>query len=247
MNKVSWLLGVLLLLLAASQSEGSAATISGVAQISDGDTVVVGRSKIRLVGIDAPETDQVCVGSSGATYRCGIASRHALIEIIGSHLLTCQGQETDRYGRHLMVCHAGGININAEMVRQGWALAFRRYSTSYVTHEEVARSREAGMWSGAFVAPWDWRGRNLQTTILGARHVPIHAQSQLVPQPYAAESAQTGCRIKGNINKKKQRIYHVPGQRDYERTKISVEQGERWFCTEAEARAAGWRRARSAN
>ena len=131
------------------------------------------------------------------------------------------------------------------MVAGGWALAFRRYSDIYVGQEKAARASQAGMWSGAFIAPWDWRGRSPQTKILGASSVPINAQQHLLPKPVASAIPTTGCRIKGNISRNGKRIYHVPGQKDYDKTKITESQGERWFCTEKEAQAAGWRRARN--
>jgi endonuclease YncB( thermonuclease family) len=223
----------------------SAASIAGAAKITDGDTVKIGGTNIRLNGIDAPETDQVCLDSSGMNYRCGIAARNALINLIGRKILTCSGREVDVYGRRIMTCFVGDIDINEAMVAEGWALAFRRYSNVYVHQEREAKRRKSGLWSGAFIAPWDWRKRDQQTEILGALTVPLDAQKRLVPLPFESSSASTGCEIKGNISRKGVRIYHTPGQRDYDRTRITEGKGERWFCTEAEARAAGWRRARN--
>src|SRR5262249_15966539 len=87
---------------------------------------------------------------------------------------------TDRYGRTLAVCSVEGDDLNAWMVREGWALAFVRYSTAYVKEEEKAHSAERGLWRGAFIAPWDWRHRDKGTTILGPLFVPITAQKQLL-------------------------------------------------------------------
>jgi len=117
--------------------------------------------------------------------------------------------------------------------------------TIYVGEEKAARTKQAGLWSGAFIAPWDWRQRGPQTEILGALSVPINAQQHLLPQPVASAIPTTGCQIKGNISRNGNRIYHVPGQKDYDKTRITESQGERWFCTEDEAQAAGWRRARN--
>ena len=75
--------------------------------------------------------------------------------------------------------------------------------------------------------------------------MPIIAQQHLLPQPVASAIPTTGCLIKGNISRNGNRIYHVPGQKDYDKTKITEGKGERWFCTEDEAQAAGWRRARN--
>ena len=234
-----------ILLLAGATIATAATTITGVARISDGDTITIENTRIRLNGIDAPETDQVCLDEAENTYPCGIAARDELVRLVHDRTVSCTGSEVDRYGRHIMTCFVGKKDLNAAMVAGGWALAFRRYSDIYVGLEKAARASQAGMWSGAFIAPWDWRGRSPQTKILGASSVPINAQQHLLPKPVASAIPTTGCRIKGNISRNGKRIYHVPGQKDYDKTKITESQGERWFCTEKEAQAAGWRRARN--
>ena len=233
------------ILFASSAVAATATTITGAARISDGDTITVKGTKIRLNGIDAPETDQVCINKAGKNYTCGIAARDALARLVEGRSVSCTGNDIDRYGRQIMTCVAGETDINAAMVAGGWALAFRRYSDIYVGEEQIARTRQSGLWSGAFIAPWDWRHRGPQTEILGTLSVPINAQQHLLPQPVASAIPTTGCQIKGNISRNGNRIYHVPGQKDYDKTKITEGKGERWFCTEDEARAAGWRRARN--
>ena len=107
------------------------------------------------------------------------------------------------------------------MVAEGWALAYRKYSKDYVSAEDTAKAAGRGMWRGKFIAPWKWRrGKRLASK---------------------AANDNQACRIKGNIGKSGARIYHVPGGVYYGRTKINEGKGERWFCTEAKARAAGWR------
>ena len=219
-------------------------TISGPARISDGDTITIKDKRVRLNGIDAPETDQICVNAAEKTYACGLAARAALVRLVRNRTISCTGNEIDRYDRRIMTCFVGEMDINAAMVAAGWALAFRRYSDIYVGEEQLARSQQAGLWSGAFIAPWDWRQRGPQTELLGAVSVPISAQQHLLPQPVASANPTTGCQIKGNISRNGTRIYHVPGQQDYHKTQIAESKGERWFCTEEEAQAAGWRRAR---
>lgn len=232
-------------LLAGPTIAAAATTITGVARISDGDTISIEETRIRLNGIDAPETDQVCIDGTGETYACGIAARDALAEFLQGQSITCSGDEIDRYDRRIMTCFVGDTDINAAMVAGGWALAFLRYADIYVGEEQAARARQVGLWSGAFIAPWDWRHRGPQTEILGSVSVPLNAQHHLLPQPVVSESPTTGCQIKGNISRDGTRIYHVPGQQDYDNTRISESNGERWFCTEDEAQAAGWRRARN--
>jgi endonuclease YncB( thermonuclease family) len=220
-----------------------AATIEGTAIVTDGDTIVIGQNRIRLQGIDAPETHQICLGREGKPFPCGLRARDALVSLIGKRSVTCQGDEIDRYGRQVMTCSVDGHDVNAEMVGAGWALAFVRYSDRYVAHERDAREHSRGLWAGAFIAPWDWRHRGPTTVVLGSIAVPIDAQSILLPSNSAAANPITGCTIKGNISRSGERIYHLPGMRDYDKVRISERNGERWFCTEDEARAAGWRKA----
>ena len=132
--------------------------------------------------------------------------------------LRCTPRDTDEYGRSVSVCKNGNTDINAEMVRAGLALAYRRYSNDYVDEETEAKSARRGLWAGEFTPPWDWRRESRAET-----------------------TQKSGCVIKGNINQSGERIYHLPGSDAYDRTKIDPRSGERWFCSEAEARAAGWR------
>lgn len=126
------------------------------------------------------------------------------------------------------------------MVHEGWALAFVRYSIAYVKEEEKAHTAQRGLWSGAFIAPWDRRHRDKGSTILGPLSVPITAQKQLL-EPVSAESAPShNCIIKGNVNREGEHIYHMPGGNSYAKINMDAP-GKRWFCSEDEAKAAGWR------
>jgi endonuclease YncB( thermonuclease family) len=218
--------------------------LEAVPRVVDGDTIVIGSTRIRLQGIDAPETDQICLDQQSHPIPCGLRARDALSRLIANQPIRCIGDELDQYGRRLMTCSVAGRDLNAEMVRSGWALAFTRYSRKYVEEESIAKQHASGMWAGAFIAPWDWRHRGPQTIIFGSLSVPTNAQSILLPSTPEASGAVKGCVIKGNINRNGERIYHLPGMRFYERTRIVEQNGERWFCTEDEARAAGWRKAR---
>ena len=128
---------------------------------------------------------------------------------------------------------ATGEDPNAAMVGAGWALAYRQYSTACVDREAAARAARRGLWKGRFVPPWDYRtGKRL------ARERPGSLDSNLASA--AASRASGSCLIKGNISGSG-RIDHVPGSRWYEKTRIDAGRGERWFCAEGEAQAAGWR------
>jgi endonuclease YncB( thermonuclease family) len=134
-----------------------AADISGKARVVDGDTLYIGSTKIRLHGIDAPEMKQTCRTSKGKKQLCGQLAKHALQKLVKGHSVTCKGKTRDRYKRLIAVCTVGPFIINAEMVKRGWALAYRIYSKDYVDDEDDARNREVGMWQGEFMKPWEWR------------------------------------------------------------------------------------------
>jgi endonuclease YncB( thermonuclease family) len=207
-------------------TEGMGATdlvLQGRAKVVDGDTLLVNETSVRLFGIDAPEFRQSCTNARGASYACGRAAKQALIDLIGGAVVRCRVQDIDRYQRHVAVCFRDSNDLNAALVRSGWALAYRQYGMDYVGPESSARDAKRGLWAGTFEAPWRWRHRQQRRDAAAAQ-----------PSP--------GCRIKGNINARGDRIYHLPGQRFYAATQINPANGERFFCTEADARAAGWRR-----
>jgi len=143
-------------------AETQAFSLSGavtVTKISDGDSLRSGRLKIRLHGIDAPELKQTCQGADGDDWPCGEASRAALAGMV-DRPLQCELRDVDRYGRLIMRCLAGETDIAEQLVSQGLALAYRRYSQDYVTAEQDAARAGRGMWQGRFEAPWDWRRQN---------------------------------------------------------------------------------------
>lgn len=147
-----------LLALFVAPSAALAYDINGVPVVTDADTVRIGDVRIRLNGIDAPETDQVC-NRDGQDWMCGQAATAALIEFLDGRSISCLGQTEDRYGRVIATCYVGSSNINSWLVRRGWAVAYRRYSNQYTPEEAAARSERLNLWSGQFDMPWDWRRR----------------------------------------------------------------------------------------
>jgi endonuclease YncB( thermonuclease family) len=131
--------------------------VVGRATVVDGDTLGIGGQKIRLHGIDAPESSQRCTRPNGKEWRCGQQAANALSEKIGHRNIRCEGQKRDRWGRLIAVCFLGEQDLNAWLVRRGWAVAYRRYSKDYITQEDRARRAKVGVWSGTFEMPWDWR------------------------------------------------------------------------------------------
>ena len=137
------------------------ADVIGEATVIDGDTLHVAGEKVRLHGIDAPESKQSC-SVSGVGYDCGQSAKRTLSGATAGKVITCKGEKRDRYGRLVAVCYAGDDDLNAKMVRDGWALAYRRYGKDYIPQETEARA--SGMWRGQFVEPWEWRRQGREAT-----------------------------------------------------------------------------------
>ncbi len=199
---------------------------SGTARVVDGDTLKVGGVTVRLHGIDAPETDQFCGGDGSPPWACGSWVRNELRAQIDGKRVTCQQVDTDRYGRVVAKCFLNGQDIGQQMVADGLAFAYRKYSWDYDLDEKRAAVADKGLHGTGIQSPAAFR--QAARTGQGAANLA---------------QAPQGCVIKGNISSDGRRIYHLPGQNWYDRTRISQAKGERWFCSEAEARAAGWRRA----
>lgn len=210
---------IFVLILAFAAPVG-AVTLSGQARVVDGDSLVIAGERIRLFGIDAPEMKQRC-DPSGRNWACGVWAAEVMAGIVGSGVLRCEALDLDRYGRTVARCTVSGRDVAAEMVRAGAATAYLHYSHDYAGQEAVAKAEARGLWSGEMTAPGEYRK---------------------LAKP--AVALPSGCVIKGNISAKGSKIYHLPGQRDYEATRISTAKGEAFFCSEADARAAGFRAAK---
>jgi endonuclease YncB( thermonuclease family) len=192
---------------------------SGVAQVSDGDTLVVGDVKVRLEGIDAPESSQSCRRRFIGSWGCGQAATRAMMQLAEGREIVCESRGLDKYGRTLGFCLHDGRDIGGALVRQGLAWAFVKYSTRYVQEEAAARRDNLGVWQAETEAPWDFRAKRWAV---------------------AEGGSPNGCAIKGNVTANG-RIYHMPWSPWYDRIRMGDGQGKRWFCDEAEAVAAGWR------
>jgi endonuclease YncB( thermonuclease family) len=235
MNRISLALAALLL----SSTPTLADAVVGRASIVDGDTLDIRGTRIRLHGVDAPESAQTCRDASGKAWRCGQQAALALADHIGAASVSCEQKDVDRYKRIVAVCSAGGEDLNAWLVQHGYALAYRQYGTDYVDEEDAARRARRGVWAGAFTPPWDWRkAKRDGTAAAGEGAAP---QAAPAPDRKTADSGKKDCRIKGNISARGERIFHAPGSRSYDGTQVNEAAGERWFCSAAEAVAAGWR------
>jgi endonuclease YncB( thermonuclease family) len=222
-----------------------AADITGPAKVREGDQIQIGASKIRLGGIDAPAVDQLCLNNTGERWTCGVAARDELIKHTDGKDWTCHvRQAADRRGRVVARCEVNGEDVQKWMVKNGWALSYARVSHDYDADEAAAREAKAGMWQGAFIAPWDWRVRNKKTTILGAAKAPPNAHAILLASASGSVAPSPDCTIKGNVNGAGECIYHKPTSRWYAQIKMQISKGTRWFCSAEEAEAAGCRETR---
>lgn len=137
-----------------SVSGGTA--LRGRAHVIDADTLDIAGVRIRLHGVDAPERDQTCT-RSGFAWPCGRQASAALTGLVAGRDLRCEPRDRDGYGRVVAVCWTGDVDVNRWLVDQGWALAYRRFSTSYVGAEDAARQARRGIWIGSFETPEDYR------------------------------------------------------------------------------------------
>lgn len=203
-------------------SPAVAGDLRGKIHVVDGDTLQVGQTRVRLHGIDAPERDQPCTTLTGQNWSCGDWVTRQVSDRYEGRTARCEPLDRDRYGRVVARCFVGKEDVGRVLVAQGFAYAYRKYSDDYDLKEKQAFVADTGIHGFILQSPARYR----LTRIKGR------------------EAQDPNCRIKGNINAKGARIYHVPGQKFYERTGIREEKGERWFCSQAQARASGWRAAK---
>jgi len=151
------LFAALLLIALPALAASDVESISGTPRIVDGDTLVIAGTRIRLHGIDSPETKQTCQRGR-IDWLCGQEASKALRDYVGVADLRCERLDTDRYGRMVARCYRpDGNDIGEWMVSNGWALAYRHYAKEYVDEEASAQDAKRGLWAGEFMEPWEWR------------------------------------------------------------------------------------------
>ncbi len=220
-------------------SAATAGTLSGAGRAIDGDSLRVGDTEVRLFGIDAPELNQSCE-RAGRSWACGSAAADQLAKLVNGKQVSCVTTGIDRYGRTVARCRAGGTDLNRLMVSSGYALAYRRYSMDYIPAEESAKAYKRGIWSGTYELPSKVRHAGEDYVIRKVVHDPSNTSARRARSAVRPRQLTGGCNIKGNHSRKGEWIYHLPGMPFYAQTRA-----EEMFCTEAEARAAGYRRSRA--
>lgn len=195
-----------------------------VTRVIDGDTIEVnGKTKVRYIGIDTPEPGD-CFGQE---------AKEANERLVGNKSIKLEYdlQRLDKYGRTLAYVYADNLFVNEKLVLEGFAKVSTfppniLHVNKFIEAERSARENKLGLWSP-----------NVCTT--------INTQlDQDVGKVLSTSTNQSGCVIKGNINTKGEKIYHIPGQRFYAKTQIDESAGERWFCSESEAEVGGWRKSK---
>jgi endonuclease YncB( thermonuclease family) len=157
MQCVSIALLVTVMSLAMNPSAG-ADDLIGQASVIDGDTLEIHGTRIRVFGIDAPESDQLCRDEDSDLYRCGQKASNALFNFIARRPVECVEVDRDRYRRAVSVCTVGGTDIADWLVRNGLALDWPQYSKGdYGAAQAEAKREQRGLWVGSFKEPWTYR------------------------------------------------------------------------------------------
>lgn len=174
---------------------------AGLIQVVDGDTWDVGGERVRLFGIDAPETDQTCERSSGEFWNCGAWVTEQVQLRYGRKSATCETVDRDRYDRIVARCDVEGADVGQDLVLDGLAFAYRRYSMTYDLEEKSAVVNARGIHTSRVENPAVFRQAKRS----------------------ASQPSRGPCRIKGNISSNGAHIYHMPGQELYADSDFDIE------------------------
>jgi endonuclease YncB( thermonuclease family) len=234
---------VLLAVLSASQS------FAATAIVRDGGTIQLGGVTYRLDGIDAPELDQICIDEHADNWACGVEARDQLSKLIGGRDVRCEdlGLGTTYKKRHVGICTVEGETapLNQLVVRQGFALNFEPYARGRFKDDEAgAKDNRRGLWKGCFVAPSEFRRGRKDGALLGdscrtdrdreIRAVLFPENPTMPPGCSIKGKFAVRARVTGNVG-----VYHLQGCRSYP----ALTEPNRWFCSEEDAQAAGFRKA----
>ncbi|HXN67920.1 MAG TPA: thermonuclease family protein [Bradyrhizobium sp.] len=222
--------------------------LAASAIVRDGGTLQLGDVTYRLDGIDAPELDQICIDEHADAWACGVEAREQLAKLIGDRQVRCEDLGPGPYKkRHIGACSVEGesAGLNALVVRQGLALNFEPYARGRFKDDEAgARDQRRGLWRGCFVAPREFRRGKKDGALLGdscRSDKDREIRAVLFPDDPVMPP---GCSIKGKLAVRARftgnvGVYHLQGCRSYP----ALTKPDRWFCSEDDAQAAGFRRA----
>jgi endonuclease YncB( thermonuclease family) len=217
--------------------------------VKDGNTLSLGDTTYRLDGIDAPEFDQMCIDQKADPWSCGIEARDRLTKFVGDRAVNCEDKGLDPTfkSRHVGVCTVDGEtgSLNQWLVREGWALNFEPSAAGrFKADETAARESQKGLWLGCFTAPQDFQHGKKDAALLGAScrsDKDAEMRAILFPSdpampPNCAIKGKFALRAKftGNVG-----VYQMQSCRNY----ASLTRPDRWFCSEEDAKAAGFRKA----
>ena len=231
-------------LLLAMVSPGLAAEIV----VTDGDTLRLGSTIYRLDGIDAPEIDQTCLDQNGDVWPCGVAARDRLNAYVGTRAVRCEDKGPDPVYKHrqIGICSIENdtTTLNEWLVREGWAIRVEPDAKGRFAAEEAdARENRRGLWKGCFAEPRDLRGWNHNGARLIGGGCQAGHQNRTRQKLFRVDTAMPpGCPIKAKLALRAvgyEGIYHLPSCGSYRRLK----RVNRWFCSEEDASAEGFRKA----
>ena len=159
---------LLLFIILIFQQKSFASIFEGIPRVIDGDSLEINGNKIRLFGIDAPEKKQNCKKSFlvisflnfHKKYECGLLATNKLKKLIDNKPVKCISESKDHYNRYLSICYLKNRDINSWLVKNGYAIAYKRYSKKYILEEQYAKKNKLGIWQGTFQKPEEWRKKN---------------------------------------------------------------------------------------
>ena len=193
--------------------------LAGRAQALTGDALKINGHIVRLGGVAAPEDNQPCLNSRGRRWSCSASARKALDRLVRGKNVSCEPSGADQSGFTRATCKADGVDLARALVLDGDVFAETGIFAAYASDEAAAQEAKAGVWQGEHVRPEEWRTRVWEE---------------------AKRTAPDGCPIRGIIRSGEQ-FYAMPWSSDYAGSRVRSAKGERWFCSEQEARDAGFK------
>lgn len=202
----------------ASSSNPSDSSLTGRAFAVSGELLRIGGKLVKLTGIEAPEAKHPCLKENGRRWNCSATARSALERIVRGKSVSCLASSQNDDGLTLAACHIEDADVGGELVRGGYVFAADGFFAAYSSAEDEARNSKLGIWQGETVRPKEWREQVWEE---------------------AKRAAPDGCPIKG-LARASNHVYAMPWSAGYDGAKVRTVKGDRWFCSEEEARAAGF-------